>query len=62
MKKQRVSTGIKIDSITPYVTSVTLPNGETRIVYDTITLEELYNMEKEYEWTKAQLAWNRRSV
>ena len=60
MKKQKVSTGIRIDSITPYITQVTLPSGTKRIIYDALTLEDLENMERQDAWTKAQLVANRR--
>jgi hypothetical protein len=59
MKKQKVSTGIRIDSITPYITAVTLPSGNRHIIYAPMTLEDLENMEREDRWYRAQLEANR---
>lgn len=59
MKKPKVKTGVFIDAITPRVSHITYPNGETEIMYEPWTLEDLDNHERYNEWLKNQLVANR---
>lgn len=61
MKKPKkiMSTGIRIDQITPHISYVTYPDGRHEFLKDPLTLEDLDNMERQNGWYKAQLLANR---
>lgn len=53
---------ILIDQIQPGVTCVTYPDGEKRWVYDTMTIEDLDNLQRQDEFIRRWLDNNRKKL